>query len=147
MNTKSTLSTLQYNVRKSKDTVMATLLRDPRIQEYDILAIQEPWKNPFSATTHHPAKDFFHLCYPAMEEGESARVCFFINKQLDHSKWHFRNAGGDLCTLVLRQVPKAAARSPYTTCIIPIETKKTDEACCLNSGVRCRGYVMKSKSS
>ncbi len=33
---------LQYNVMKSRDIVMATLLRDPRIQEYDILALQEP---------------------------------------------------------------------------------------------------------
>ncbi|KAJ6437601.1 zinc knuckle [Purpureocillium lavendulum] len=90
-----------YNVRKSKDTVMATLLRDPRIREYDILAIQEPWKNAFSETTHHPAKDLFHLCYPATKEGEPTRVCFFINKQLDHSKWHFKNAGKDLCTLIL----------------------------------------------
>jgi hypothetical protein len=29
---------LQYNVMKSRDVVMATLLRDLRIQEYDILA-------------------------------------------------------------------------------------------------------------
>ncbi|ROT39081.1 hypothetical protein SODALDRAFT_332514 [Sodiomyces alkalinus F11] len=43
---------------------MATLLRDPRIDNYDILAIQEPWKNPFNDTTHHPVKDRFHLCYP-----------------------------------------------------------------------------------
>jgi uncharacterized protein YbaA (DUF1428 family) len=35
----TTLSILQYNVRKSRDMVMATLLRDPRIHEYDILAI------------------------------------------------------------------------------------------------------------
>ncbi|KAJ6436234.1 reverse transcriptase [Purpureocillium lavendulum] len=101
MTTKNTLTILQYNVRKSKDTVMATLLRDPRIREYDILAIQEPWKNAFSETTHHPAKALFHLCYPATEEGEPTRVCFFINKQLDHSKWHFKNAGKDLCTLIL----------------------------------------------
>ncbi|KAJ6439009.1 reverse transcriptase [Purpureocillium lavendulum] len=90
-----------YNVRKSKDTVMATLPRDPRIQEYDIIAIQEPWRNPFSDTTHHPAKDLFHLCYPRMEEGESARVCFFISKQLDHSQWHFKETNRYLCTLIL----------------------------------------------
>ncbi|OAQ61321.1 reverse transcriptase [Purpureocillium lilacinum] len=94
-------SASSYNVRKSKDTVMATLLRDPRIRDYDIIAIQEPWKNPFSDTTHHPAKDLFHLCYPAMDGGESARVCFFISKQLDHSQWHFTEAGRDLCTLIL----------------------------------------------
>lgn len=47
MNHTSTLSIVQYNVMKSKDIVMATLLRDPNVQEYDILAIQEPWRNPF----------------------------------------------------------------------------------------------------
>jgi hypothetical protein len=36
------LSILQYNVRKPKDTVMATLLRDPKVMQFDILAIQEP---------------------------------------------------------------------------------------------------------
>ncbi|KAI3534405.1 reverse transcriptase [Colletotrichum abscissum] len=64
---------------------MATLLRDPNIDNYDIIAIQEPWRNPYSATTHHPAKDWFHLCYPSSEENGLARVCFFINKKLDHS--------------------------------------------------------------
>jgi hypothetical protein len=53
MITQNMLTILQYNVRKSKDTVMATLLRDPGIDKYDILATQEPWRNPFSDTTHH----------------------------------------------------------------------------------------------
>jgi hypothetical protein len=75
MNRHATLSILQYNVHKSRDMVMATMLRDPRIHEYDILAIQEPWRNPFAATTHHPAKDVFHLCCPAEEEAGPARVC------------------------------------------------------------------------
>jgi len=33
------LNILQYNVRKAKDTVMATLLWDPRVAEYNVLAI------------------------------------------------------------------------------------------------------------
>ncbi|KAI8395899.1 hypothetical protein FOFC_21429 [Fusarium oxysporum] len=92
---------MEYNVRKSKDTVMATLLRDPDIGRYDILAIQEPWKNPFDTTTHHPAKDQFHLCYPDKDRNFPARVCFFINKRLDHSRWHFREVSRDLCSLNL----------------------------------------------
>ncbi|KAK9778919.1 putative Zinc knuckle [Seiridium cardinale] len=78
---------------------MATLLRDPIIDNYDIIAIQEPWRNPSSATTHHPAKDRFHLCYPSSEERGPAIVCFFINKKLDHSRWQFRESSRDLCTL------------------------------------------------
>ncbi|KAG6979819.1 RNA-directed DNA polymerase from mobile element jockey [Fusarium oxysporum f. sp. conglutinans] len=80
---------------------MATLLRDPDMGRYDILAIQEPWKNPFDTTTHHPAKDQFHLCYPDKDRNFPARVCFFINKRLDHSRWHFREASRDLCSLNL----------------------------------------------
>lgn len=41
-NEQFTLTILQYNVRNSKDTVMATLLRDPRIREFALIAIQEP---------------------------------------------------------------------------------------------------------
>ena len=97
------LNILQYNVRKAKDTVMATLLRDPRVAEYDVLAIQEPWKNPFMSTTHHPAKDIFHLCYPNVDESEGpARVCFFVNKRLDNSAWQFEQHTRDLCTLKIR---------------------------------------------
>jgi exonuclease III len=95
------LSILQYNVRKSKDTVMATLLRDPRVMQFDILAIQEPWANSFTPTTHHPAKDQFHLCYPQAEDEGPARVCLYINKRLDHSKWQFESHGRDLCTATL----------------------------------------------
>jgi hypothetical protein len=39
MNSQTTLKILQYNVRKSRDTLMSTLLRDPRVMEYDVLAI------------------------------------------------------------------------------------------------------------
>lgn len=102
MNSKTTLKILQYNVRKSRDTVMATLLRDPRVMEYDILAIQEPWRNPFMSTTHHPAKAQFHLCYPAAIEGGPARVCFFVNKGLDNTMWQFKSHTRDACSLQIQ---------------------------------------------
>lgn len=101
MTSSKTLTILQYNVRKSRDTVMATLLRDERVLEIDVLAIQEPWRNPFIDTTHHPAKDRFHLCYPASSYDEPARVCFFINKRLDHTKWQFKAHTRDMCTLTI----------------------------------------------
>ncbi|KMQ41166.1 Endonuclease/exonuclease/phosphatase [Trichophyton rubrum] len=44
---------LQYNVQKSRDVVLAYLFQDPRILEYDILAIQEPWSNHFIAISYH----------------------------------------------------------------------------------------------
>jgi hypothetical protein len=39
MNRKTTLSILQYNVMKSKDKVITSLLRDRKIIRYNILAI------------------------------------------------------------------------------------------------------------
>ena len=101
MNRQKTLRILQYNVHKSKDKVMASLPQDPRIHEFDILATQEPWKNPFTATTHHPAEDEFHLCYPPGDEESPARVCFFINKTMDHTKWRYEEITRGLCTITI----------------------------------------------
>jgi hypothetical protein len=101
MNRHSTLSILQYNVHRSRDMVMASMLRNPRTHEYDILAFQEPWRNPFAATTHHPAKRVFHLCCPAGDEAGPARVCFFINKRLDHKKWQLKEHSRDICSLTI----------------------------------------------
>lgn len=60
----SSLSILQYNVMKSKGKVMASLLRDERIGDFDIIAIQEPWRNPYFHTTHYPCSRSFHLVNP-----------------------------------------------------------------------------------
>lgn len=82
---------IEYNVCKSRDMAMANMLREPRVHEYGILATQESWKKPFMATTHHPAKDIFHLYYPAGGEEGLVRVCFFVNKRIDHKKWRFKD--------------------------------------------------------
>lgn len=103
MTEQSQVNILQYNVRKAKDTVMAPLLRGPTVADYDVLAIQEPWKNPFMSTTHHPAKGIFHLCYPEVDGTKGpARVCFFVNERLDHGAWQFEQHTTDLCTLKVR---------------------------------------------
>ena len=81
--------------------VMATLLRDPGIHDFDIIAIQEPWRNPYSATTHHPAKDRFHLCYPTGHTEGTARVCFFINKMINQARWRFEERTRDTCLIII----------------------------------------------
>ena len=82
---------------------MASLLRDPGTYDFDIIAIQEPWKNPYTATTHHPAKDRFHLCYPTGDTEGSARVCFFVNKKIDQTRWRFEERTRDICSIVIDQ--------------------------------------------
>ena len=81
--------------------VMVSMLCDPKIQEYDILAIQEPRRDPFAATTHHPAKQVFQICCPAEEEAGPVQVCFFIKKRLNYRKWRFKEQSRDICSLTM----------------------------------------------
>lgn len=46
------LRILQYNVEKSLDHAMATLLRDPKIMDYAVIAIQEPWVYWYNDVDH-----------------------------------------------------------------------------------------------
>jgi len=77
------LKIYQYNVHRSKDVVMAQFLREDAVVSADIIAIQEPWENPFQDNTHHPLKQTHELLYPAASEtGSRARVCMFVSKKL-----------------------------------------------------------------
>ena len=65
---------------------------DFNIKSYDILAIQELWRNNFTPTTHHPLKDSFRLYYPGLDKlEEKARVCYFVNKWFNTRAilWHW----------------------------------------------------------
>ncbi|OOQ82702.1 putative reverse transcriptase [Penicillium brasilianum] len=60
---------------------MAQFLRDPEVISADVIAIQEPWENPYKNDTHHPLKQTHELLFPQDERGR-ARVCIFISKQM-----------------------------------------------------------------
>jgi hypothetical protein len=77
---------------------MAPLLADPRIYKYNIIAIQEPWTNPFSQkTTYCLRSTLFFLVY-SQEKGQ---CCFLVNKRLDISTWEPSFSSPDLCLLQL----------------------------------------------
>lgn len=99
MKDKTTLSILQYNVRNERVTTMISLLADSRLQDYDIIAIQEPWKNPFGATTLSSHQSGFHLLYKP--EGDT-RVCFYINESIDPDSWEIEYPSADFCTLKIK---------------------------------------------
>jgi hypothetical protein len=92
----SRFSILQYNVHKSKDKVMAPLLADPRTKELDIIAIQEPWQNPFTPATYCPGTSGF---LPAYGDSKGRRSCFLVNKRLASNKWSVEYPSLDLCVL------------------------------------------------
>ncbi|KAH9203728.1 Endonuclease/exonuclease/phosphatase [Leptodontidium sp. 2 PMI_412] len=75
---------------------MAPLLRDPAVLELDIIAIQEPWRNPHQNTTHNPAADYFHLVYM---DSQNTRTCFFANKKIPTAAWTARTHSPDVCSL------------------------------------------------
>lgn len=102
MTLQPTLSILQYNTRKSNEQVMMPLFDDPQTLSYDIIAIQEPWRNGEFWTTYHPHKNWFHLAYL---ENAHTRVCFFISKQIAQAEWYITNYSPDLCTLHLQIHP------------------------------------------
>ena len=92
------LRILQYNVQKSRDVVLASLFQNSNIGSYNVLAIQEPWRNPFINTSYHPLKDTFHLAY---SDDVTTRVCFYINQQLDPKTWTISHSTKDLMALTI----------------------------------------------
>ena len=92
----NTFQLLQYNIRKSKDTVAAPLLADPCIREFHVLAIQEPWNNPFVRTSYNPSSSNFWL---AVQECQTTRVAFYISKDISPSPWSIRYISPDLAVL------------------------------------------------
>ncbi|KAJ6176718.1 hypothetical protein N7485_003632 [Penicillium canescens] len=82
---------------------MADFLRNPRVLEADIIAIQEPWENPYTETTHHPAKATHELVYPTSNEcsGERTRVCMLISKRV--GQWTHHAHGRDVHELRIKQ--------------------------------------------
>lgn len=91
------LKILQYNTRKSRE-IMAEAFHRYEIVDYDILAIQEPYRNPFQRTTHHLMKGRFHLLYM---DSRGTRSCIFVNKRIDPATWNVRYVNEDICVLYL----------------------------------------------
>jgi len=114
MSKETYLSILQYNTRKSKDQVIASFLQDPKVLEYDIIAIQEPWRNPYTATTHNPIAQQYHLIFPKDTREQPARVCFFISKRLDNTRWIFNDYSRDLGSLTIKATNEAGEEKVVT---------------------------------
>src|ERR1700684_4177489 len=91
---------LQYNVQKSY-TVMAALLRDPQVLQFDVIAIQEPWLNSFDRSrTHNPTQGRFFV-YMNTTEGRPL-VCFLIRDTIDKSTIRVTGCGANISTLQIR---------------------------------------------
>lgn len=77
------LTIIQYNTHRSRDVVMADFLAKPEVSKADIIAVQEPWENPYTDTTYYPLKQTHELLFPSSSEtGSRARVCIYISKNM-----------------------------------------------------------------
>lgn len=95
----NSLTILQYNVRKERIGTMIPLFADIRTQEYDIIAIQEPWYNTQVATSLSAHREGFHLLF---HPDLPARVCFYINARIKAESWEVKFLSTDVATLTLQ---------------------------------------------
>ena len=85
---------------------MIPLLADTNTQDYDIIAIQEPWRNPSAPTSLSSHQSGFHLLY---RPGGDTRVCFYINDSIDTDSWEVEFPSADMCTLKIETCTEGAA--------------------------------------
>ena len=79
---------IQYNAHRSKNSVMTTFLKNFKMLKYDIIALQESWRNNFQTITHFSNNRWFNLIYADQTDIKNMkfRVCFYINKRIDQFK-------------------------------------------------------------
>ena len=70
---------LQYNVNKLKNKVLAGLIEDPRRKDFDIIALQEPWRNIYDHAAYNPRASGFHLID---NKRADSRVLIYVNKEI-----------------------------------------------------------------
>lgn len=79
---------------------MAALLRDEKVMDYAIIAIQEPWVCSLADTTHFPSKfgSHYDLIWPTVSRPAVPRVCTFVKKNLP---WTLVFYGKDIISIHL----------------------------------------------
>jgi hypothetical protein len=101
MSTQRTLIILQYNIRNNKEDIMISLLIDSIVRQFDVLVIQEFWRNACVSTSYNSFNIDFHLTY---HSDDDVRICFYVNTKLDVNRWSMNFSFDDVCTLRLRIV-------------------------------------------
>jgi hypothetical protein len=89
------MTILFWNVGNSKQAMEQAIESN---REYDIIAVQEPWRNPnVPATTYCPRRSRYHLIYA----GEGSRSALLVHKKYPVSQWEAKTTQ-DLCQIQLQ---------------------------------------------
>ena len=78
---------------------MISLLKDKKIQEYDILTIQKSWRNFIVFTFYNFSRSNYYLAYNTEKK---TKVYFYISKRLNTNKWNVTFLSIDIVTLKLK---------------------------------------------
>jgi hypothetical protein len=110
MSSKPSLSILQYNAMKSKNKVMARLLWNERIKNFDVIAIQEPWRNEYINTIHYPCGKFLDLV--CLDDSDT-RTCVFINERISRERWTVTLHSPNFCAVTVKCTSRDDAEIVY----------------------------------
>lgn len=96
MKVRNKLRILQYNVHKSRNKMMIALLQEEKIQEYNILVIQESWQHHVGISAYNSRSANFTLV------NNDEKTYFYINKRIDSNNWHNTWHSKDVETITLQ---------------------------------------------
>jgi hypothetical protein len=74
-------------------------MEDPRRKDFDIIAIQEPWRNTYDHATYNPRASGFYLID---NKQARSRVSIYVNKEISIGSWEETFHSLDVVTVTLR---------------------------------------------
>ena len=133
MQEQKVLRVLQYNLHRRLNAVQTPFLSDRRVQEADIIAVQEQARNR-AGKTWCPSVLPFHV---VEAPGQSSRTAVYLNKRLDPTGWEIARADPDLVSIRLRIQAAGAEQKVITVHNVynpsPVSTTSTDSPSTLPS--------------
>ncbi len=96
-----TFAILQYNIKNEKKDTMMLFLIDSRIKKYDLLTIQESWRNVCVSTFYNSFNIDFYSLY---KDIENVRTFFYVNTRLHVNHWFVNFVFDDVCIICLKIV-------------------------------------------
>lgn len=76
------------------------------MKQFDIIAIQEPWLNAYTNTTHNPLKSSHNLIYsdPKQVKKTKVRMCMFISRRIPITDCEYTFRSGDVVTTKIKLI-------------------------------------------
>jgi hypothetical protein len=78
---------------------MISLLTNFQMKEYDVLTIQEFWRNVCVSTLYNSHTNNFHLTY---DEKNNVHVCLYVNIKINVDDWTMIFYSSNVCSIKLK---------------------------------------------